>query len=135
MRSGRRPAQGGVVVSWPMMQQAPPPASRVGPAPAPPPERLNTWTVLDLLATTRRWRVNEPFIAGQTDGLSRALVSCLNARQPVPRWLRETIVGFLLEALWERPRLADGSSNGASWEEERDDLVWRWREPARGSIG
>ena len=60
--------------------------------------------VLDLLATARRWRVNEPFIAGQIDGLSRALVACLNAGSDVPLWLRAELCGFLLEVLWERGR-------------------------------
>ena len=60
--------------------------------------------VLDLLATARRWRVHEPFIAGQIDGLSRALVACLNAGSDVPPWLRHELCGFLLEVLWERGR-------------------------------
>ena len=94
---------------------------RVGPKPEPPPERLDTWTVLDLLATARRWRVNEPFVAGQIDGLSRALVGCLNAGETVPLWLRAEIVGLLLEALWERekPSAAD-----------KEDLLRRWDDAA-----
>jgi hypothetical protein len=87
--------------------------------------------VLDLRATLRRWRVSEPFVAGQTDGLGRALVACLNAERPVPRWLRETIVGLLLEALWERPRPRDDATAAAAWTRERDALVRRWREPPR----
>jgi len=78
-------------------------------------------TVMDLLATTRRWRVNEPFVAGQTDGLSRALVACLNAGQPAPRWLRFEITRFLLEALWERKRPSPA---------ECEDLVSRWTDEA-----
>lgn len=74
-------------------------------------------TVMDLLATTRRWRVNEPFVAGQTDGLSRALVACLNAGETAPRWLRAEITRFLLAALWERERVSA---------EECDDLTSRW---------
>ena len=107
---------------------------RVGPPPAPPPARLDTWTVLDLLATLRRWRVNEPFVAGQTDGLARALVACLNAEQAVPRWLREALLTFLLEALWERTRPTGGPSTPevVVWCRERDALLRRWREPARG---
>ena len=73
--------------------------------------------MLDLLATARRWRVNDPFVSGQTDGLSRALVACLNAGEAVPRWLRATLVTFLLEALWERRPATP---------EERDDLLSRW---------
>ncbi|HEU5317017.1 MAG TPA: hypothetical protein VFX49_12985 [Chloroflexota bacterium] len=96
--------------------------ARVGPRPAPPPERLDTWVVLDLLATTRRWRVNEPFVAGQTDGLARALVACLNAGDPVPHWLRTEIIAFLLEALWER----SGSTG-----DERAELAARWADGAR----
>jgi hypothetical protein len=76
--------------------------------------------VLDLLATARRWRVNDPFVAGQTDGLTRALVACLNSGQRVPRWLRAEIVGFLIEALWER---------GKPSASVRDELLGRWREP------
>ena len=121
-RAGRTPAPPGA-------------AARVGPPPAPPPERLDTWTVLDLLATARRWRVNEPFVSGQADGLSRALVACLNAGRPAPRWLRDALVAFLLEALWERPRPAGGAavaSEARAWDVERADLLRRWREPARG---
>jgi hypothetical protein len=91
--------------------------ARIGPTPAPPPERLDTWTVLDLLATARRWRVNDPFVAGQTDGLSRALVACLNAGEPVPQWLRAEIASFLLHALWERERPSL---------QERTELAARW---------
>lgn len=100
------------------MSRAP---QRVGPRPEPPPERLDTWTVLDLLATTRRWRVNEPFVAGQTDGLSRALVACLNAGEPVPTWLRAEIAGFLLEALWEHDKPSAA---------EKADLLARWTDAA-----
>ncbi len=76
-------------------------------------------TVMDLLATTRRWRVNEPFVAGQTDGLSRALVACLNAGERAPRWLRVEITRFLLEALWERerPTTAECEALAARWVE------------------
>ena len=74
-------------------------------------------TVLDLLATARRWRVNEPFIAGQIEGLSRALVACLNAGGDVPDWLRHELCGFLLEALWERGRPSD---------DEVSNLAARW---------
>jgi hypothetical protein len=116
----------------------PPPAraGRVGPTPAPPPDRLDTWTVLDLLATTRRWRVNEPFVAGQTDGLSRALIACLNAKQPVPRWLREAIITLLLEALWDQPRPRGGTAVPvvAAWLTRRDTLLGRWREPSRQRV-
>jgi len=97
-------------------------AERVGPAPGPPPERLDTWTVLDLLATARRWRVNEPFIAGQIDGLSRALVACLNAGDEVPPWLRRELCGFLLEVLWER---------GKPTADETAALAERWTEAGR----
>ena len=92
---------------------------RVGPVPSPPPERLDTWSVLDLLATTRRWRVHQPFVAGQTDGLARALVACLNSGESVPRWLRAEITAFLLEALWERDPLSAG---------EKEDLLNRWED-------
>jgi len=102
--------------------------ARVGPPPAPPPERLDTWTVLDLLATCRRWRVNEPFLCGQADGLARALVACLNAGRPVPRWLRSALLAFLLEALWERPR-PTGSPGAVEWDAALADLLRRWREP------
>ena len=74
--------------------------------------------VLDLLATARRWRVNEPFVSGQTDGLSRALIACLNAGQPVPRWLRAELLAFLLEHLWEEPPTP----------ERVRALLGRWRE-------
>jgi hypothetical protein len=84
--------------------------------------------VLDLLATARRWRVNDPFVAGQADGLSRALVSCLNAHHPVPRWLRHALLAYLMEALWERPRPA---SAPAAWDEEIERLLARWREPSQ----
>ncbi|HET7767415.1 MAG TPA: hypothetical protein VFN74_01495 [Chloroflexota bacterium] len=92
-------------------------AERVGPTPAPPPERLDTMVVLDLLATARRWRVNEPFVAGQIDGLSRALVACLNGGGEVPAWLRRELCGFLLEALWERgrPSADEVSELAARW--------------------
>lgn len=109
--------------------------ARVGPRPAPPPERLDTWTVLDLLATARRWRVNEPFVAGQIDGLSRALVACLNAEQAMPRWLRETLLAFLLEVLWEQPRPAGrdaGAQQIAEWDAALAGLLRCWREPVRG---
>ncbi len=84
---------------------------------------------LDLLATVRRWRVREPFVAGQADGLSRALIACLNAQRPVPRWLRHALLAYLLEALWERPRPADAATG--DWNHEVEDLLARWREPAR----
>lgn len=76
-------------------------------------------TVMDLLATTRRWRVNEPFVAGQTDGLSRALVACLNAGETAPHWLRVEITRLLLEALWEheRPTTAECEALVARWVE------------------
>ncbi|MGH2371372.1 MAG: hypothetical protein ACRDI2_24625 [Chloroflexota bacterium] len=113
--------------------------ARVGPKPGPPPAHLDTWTVLDLLATARRWRVHEPFVAGQTDGLSLALVACLNAGQPVPRWLREALLSFLLEALWERPpRTGHPTSGGAaSPDDELAELLRHWREPGsgRGQLG
>jgi hypothetical protein len=94
-------------------------AQRVGPPPEPPPERLDTWMVLDLLATTRRWRVRDAFVAGQTDGLSRALVACLNSEQSPPSWLRAEIVAFLLEALWERKRPSA---------RDKEELLARWRD-------
>ena len=94
-------------------------ASRVGPTPGPPPERWDTMTVLDLLATARRWRLNEGFVSGQADGLTRALVGCLNAGEAAPGWLRREITRFLWEALWERER-----ATGA----EVDELVGRWVE-------
>ena len=76
--------------------------------------------VLDLLATARRWRVNEPFVSGQTDGLSRALIACLNARQPAPRWLRAELIAFLLEHLWEEPPTRDRVNRIlGSWRERR----------------
>lgn len=109
---------------------------RVGPSPAPPPPRLDAMVVLDLLSTVRRWRVHEPFVTGQSDGLARALVACLNAGQPVPRWLRSTIVEYLVESLWEQPRPA-GRRNTADQDDARAwgatvaTLVARWREPAR----
>ena len=108
--------------------------ARVGPTPAPPPERLDTWTVLDLLATARRWRVNEPFVAGQADGLARALVACLNAGQAAPRWLRAALLAFLLEALWDRPRpgAPAGPGAAAAGDAELHDLLRRWREPGAG---
>jgi hypothetical protein len=109
-----------------------PVTERVGPPPAPPPDRLDTWTVLDLLATTRRWRVRDAFVAGQADGLSRSLVACLNAGRPVPRWLRVTLLEFLREALWERRRPARGEPDAAAWEDELSELLRRWREPRRG---
>ncbi len=108
--------------------------ARVGSPPAAPPERLDTWTVLDLLATCRRWRVNEPFVSGQADGLARALVSCLNAGRPVPRWLRAALLVFLLETLWERPRPA-GPPGDAEWDAALADLLRRWREPRQGPAG
>ena len=103
-------------------------SERVGPRPAPPPERLDTWTVLDLLATARRWRVREAFIAGQADGLARALMACLNRGQATPVWLRQALVAFLLETLWERPLPATAAER-AAWDGSVDDLVRRWREP------
>ena len=77
--------------------------------------------VLDLLATARRWRVNEPFIAGQIDGLSRALVACLNAGGEVPAWLRRELCSFLLDVWWERGRPS---------QEEIGELAARWRDAA-----
>ena len=77
--------------------------------------------VLDLLATARRWRVNEPFVAGQIDGLSRALVACLNGGGKAPVWLRRELCGFLLEALWERGRPAA---------DDVDELAARWSDGA-----
>jgi len=74
-------------------------------------------TVLDLLATTRRWRVNDVFVSGQTDGLTRALVACVNAGEAAPGWLRTEITRFLLEALWERGRVSG---------DEVEALVGRW---------
>jgi hypothetical protein len=85
--------------------------------------------VLDLLATARRWQVHDAFVAGQGDGLSRALVACLNARRPVPRWLRETLLIYLMEALWESPRPAGAA--GRSWDASLHVLLARWRDPAR----
>ena len=73
--------------------------------------------VLDLLATARRWRVNEPFVAGQIDGLSRALVACLNAGGEVPAWLRSELCAFLLDVLWERRRPT---------QQEITELAARW---------
>src|SRR5436309_1647587 len=97
---------------------------RVGPPPAPPPTRLDTMVVLDLLATVRRWRVHEPFVAGQADGLSRALIACLNAAHPVPRWLRRALLAYLLEALWERLRPAGDAAR--AWDQEVESLLARW---------
>ena len=77
--------------------------------------------VLDLLATARRWRVNEPFAAGQIDGLSRALVACLNGGAEVPPWLRHELCAFLLDALWER---------GRPTADEVSDLAARWADAA-----
>ena len=109
-------------------------AERVGPKPAPPPDRLDTWVVLDLLATARRWRVRDQFVAGQTDGLSRCLVACLNAGEPVPVWLRRELVGFLLEALWEEPRPSGtGAQIAADWDAKRDSLLGRWHETAESA--
>jgi hypothetical protein len=77
-------------------------------------------TVLDLLATVRRWRVNEAFVSGQADGLTRALIACLNARQAVPRWLRAEILTFLLKELWEeRPARDRVAGLLATWRESR----------------
>ena len=81
--------------------------------------------VLDLLATARRWRVHDPFVSGQADGLSRAMVACLNNGGAVPRWLRQELIEFLLEALWEQPRPA--------WDREVNTLLRRWREPVGGA--
>ena len=77
--------------------------------------------VLDLLATARRWRVNEPFVAGQIDGLSRALVACLNEGGEVPKWLRRELCAFLLGLLWERGRPSA---------DEVTELAGRWRDAA-----
>ena len=73
--------------------------------------------VLDLLATARRWRVNEPFVAGQIDGMSRALVACLHSGGEVPAWLRRELCAFLLDVLWER---------GRPTQQEITELAARW---------
>ena len=78
--------------------------------------------MLDLLATARRWRMNEPFVAGQIDGLSRALVACLNADSEVPKWLRRELCAFLLDVLWER---------GRPTADEVRELTARWTEAAK----
>lgn len=75
---------------------------RVGPPPGPPPERIDVMVALDLLATARRWRVRDAFVCGQADGLSRALVACLNAGDAPPIWLRRALLEYLLGALWEQ---------------------------------
>ncbi len=104
---------------------------RVGPIPVPPPDRLTAWVVLDLLATARRWRARDQFIAGRIDALGDALVACLNSGAPAPRWLRQTIVGALMDHLWAytRPSDADGAR---VWDESRDALVGLWREEVSG---
>ena len=107
---------------------------RVGPRPEPAPDRLNTWTVLDLLATTRRWRVREAFVAGQADGLARALIACLNRGQAAPPWLRRALLAFLLEALWEQPPPATAAAQ-AAWDATVEDLVRRWRDPPSWRTG
>ena len=78
--------------------------------------------------------MNEPFVAGQADGLARALVACLNAGQAAPRWLQAALLSFLLEALWERPRPGTpyGPGTAAAGDTELDDLLRRWREPGAG---
>ena len=102
-------------------------SERVGPAPEPPPDRLTAWVVLDLLATARRWRARDPFIAGRIDALGSTVVACLNTGRPVPRWLRQLVVGALLDHLWEYPKPTD--AHGASeWTAARDGIVSLWRE-------
>lgn len=104
---------------------------RVGPVPEPPPDRLTAWVVLDLLATARRWRARDQFIAGRVDALGEALVACLNSGAPAPRWLRQTMVGALMDHLWEYPRPSD--AHGArEWDGSRDALVGLWREEVSG---
>ncbi|MSQ43215.1 MAG: hypothetical protein EXR45_03255 [Chloroflexi bacterium] len=104
---------------------------RVGPFPEPPPDRLTAWVVLDLLATARRWRARDQFIAGRVDALGEALVACLNTGAPAPRWLRQTIVGALMDHLWEYPRPSDADGAGV-WHASRDALVGLWREEGAG---
>jgi hypothetical protein len=85
---------------------------------------------MDLLATARRWRVNEPFVSGQLDGVSQALVACLNAGRPAPRWLRRLIVAMLLQTLWEQLNTGD-----ATWDHSVESLTRRWRDtPGAGMI-
>lgn len=100
---------------------------RVGPTPEPPPDRLTAWIVLDLLATARRWRARDQFIAGRVDALGAAVVACLNAGQPIPRWLRQEVVGSLLDHLWEYAKPPD-SAGASAWVTTRDALVSLWRE-------
>ncbi len=104
---------------------------RVGPVPDPPPDRLSAWVILDLLATARRWRARDQFIAGRVDALGETLVACLNAGAPAPKWLRQAVVGALMDHLWEfpRPSHADGAR---VWDRSRDALVGLWREEAAG---
>jgi hypothetical protein len=104
---------------------------RVGPVPEAPPERLTSWIVLDLLATARRWRARDQFIAGRIDALGAAVVACLNAGQPVPRWLRQLVVGSLLDHLWEYRKPSD-PPGAAEWAAARDGLVSLWREAPAG---
>ncbi len=107
------------------------PLDRVGPVPDPPPDRLTAWVVLDLLATARRWRARDQFIAGRVDALGAAIVDCLNAGHPVPGWLRRTVVGALLDHLWEYPRPVD-AAGARDWAEARDALASLWREEPAG---
>lgn len=104
---------------------------RVGPVPEPPPDRLTAWVVLDLLATARRWRARDQFIAGRVDALGEALVACLNTGAPAPRWLRQTMVGALMDHLWEYPRPSD-ADGAREWDGSRDALVGLWREEVSG---
>jgi hypothetical protein len=105
---------------------------RVGPVPEPPPERLTSWIVLDLLATARRWRARDQFIAGRVDALGATVIACLNSGRPIPRWLRQVVIGALLDHLWEYPKPID--PKGASeWMVARDGLVTLWREVPAGA--
>jgi hypothetical protein len=105
---------------------------RVGPAPEPPPDRLTAWIVLDLLATARRWRARDQFIAGRVDALGASIVACLNAGRPVPRWMRQVVIGALLDHLWEYPKPSDQQGADA-WTAARDGLVSLWRESPVGT--
>ena len=107
------------------------PPDRVGPVPDPPPDRLTAWIVLDLLATARRWRARDQFIAGRIDALGASVVACLNAGQPVPRWLRRVVVSALLDHLWEYPKPTD-QAGATEWEAARDGIVSLWREMPSG---
>ncbi|MFZ4384145.1 MAG: hypothetical protein ACOYOM_04285 [Chloroflexota bacterium] len=104
---------------------------RVGPTPDAPPDRLTAWVVLDLLATARRWRARDQFIAGRVDALGETLVACLNTGAPAPRWLRQTLVGALMDHLWEYPRPSD-RDGARTWDQSRDALVGLWREEPAG---